>query len=286
MSDNTNAGRLSAVYEHIWLAHGGGAYEELDQSLRPRPPEMLYDYVEGFNLAAGSAALDVGCGKGNHTSELARRFHLRVFGIDPVDGNLKIARDIMSEQGLAERVTFTKGSMESIPFGDATFDFVWCRDMLVHVRDLRGGFSECWRVLKPHGYMLIFTTYATERMEQKEAARIYDALGIVPDNTAPPYVEGCFADAGLQLLTHQTIGSELMQYYEEQDGRCTRELMRLARMLQAKERFLAELGEANYEVTSALYHWVIYQLIGKLSSAIYTLKKPTSEAAHSPAPAV
>jgi hypothetical protein len=33
------------------------------------------------------------------------------------------------------------------------------------------------------------------------------------------------------------------------------------------------MGEANYQVTSALYHWVIYQLIGKLSSVIYTLKK-------------
>lgn len=276
MSDDVNVGKLSAVYEHIWLAHGGGAYEELDRSLHPRPPGMLYDFVEGFNLAAGSAALDVGCGKGNHTRELARRFGLQVTGIDPVDGNLEIARDATSEQGLAERVTFTKGAIESIPLGDAAFDFIWCRDMLVHAQDLRRGFRECGRVLKPHGYMLVFTTYATERMEPKEAARIYDALGIMPENTSPSYVEDCFADAGLQVLTNQTISSELMQYYEERDGRCTRELMRLARMLQAKEKFLAALGEANYEVTSALYHWVIYQLIGKLSSTIYTLEKAAS----------
>lgn len=286
MSDALNVEKLSAVYEHIWFAHGGGAYEGLDRSLHPRPPEMLYDFVEGFNLAAGSAALDVGCGKGNHTSELARRFHLQVFGIDPVDGNLGIARDAASERGLAGRVTFTKGSMESIPFEDATFDLIWCRDALVHVQGLRRGFSECGRVLKPHGHMIVFTTYATERMEPKEAARIYAALGIVPENTSPSYVEGCFAEAGLQILTNQTIGSELMQYYEERDGRCTRELMRLARMIQAKEKFLAELGEANYEVTSALYHWVLYQLLGKLSSAIYTLKNPASGPARSPVPAV
>jgi len=64
-----------------------------------------------------------------------------------------------------------------------------------------------------------------------------------------------------------------MQYYEERDGRCSRELMRLARMIQAREKFLAEMGEANYAIRSALYHWVVYQLIGKLSSTIYTLQK-------------
>jgi SAM-dependent methyltransferase len=176
--------------------------------------------------------------------------------------------------------------MESIPFEDATFDFIWCRDTLVHVQGLRRGFKECGRVLKPGGHMLVFTTYATERMEPKEAADIYGALGIVPENMSPSYVEGCFAEAGFQALTNQTIGSELMQFYEERDGRCTREFMRLARMIQAKERFLAELGEANYRVTSALYHWVIYQLIGKLSSAIYTLVKPAPESAPPPAPAV
>ena len=279
--------KLNSVYEHIWSAHGGGAYEELDRSLHPRPPEMLYDFVEGFRLAAGSPVLDVGCGQGGHACELARRFDLRATGIDPVDGNLMIARETAARQSLSGRVTFTKGSMESIPFGDAEFDLIWCRDMLVHVRGLRQGLGECARVLRPGGHMLVFTTYATGRMEPREAARIYNALGVVPDNTSLAHVEDCFEDAGLRILSRETIGSELVQYYEERDGRCRRELMRLARMIQAGEKFLAELGEARYEVAEALYHWVIYQLIGKLSSAIYTLEKADlSRVAASPESAV
>jgi hypothetical protein len=124
--------------------------------------------------------------------------------------------------------------------------------------------------------MVLFTTHATERMEAEEAASLYDALGMVSVNLSSSHVEGCFKDAGLQIVSSEVIGSELMQYYEERDGRCTRELMRLARMMTAGERFMAEFGEANYRVTSALYHWVIYQLIGKLSSAIYTLRKPAA----------
>lgn len=271
MSDN--AEKLNTVYEHLWAAHRGEVYEKLDQSLNPRPPEMLYDFVERFNLPTNSAALDVGCGKGNHTCELARSFNFQAKGIDPVDGNLETARNAAMKQGLAAQVTFSKGSMESIPFEDASFDLVWCRDMLAHVQDLQQGFSECGRVLKPNGYMIVFTTYATERMESKEAMRLYDALGMVAANLSPSYVENCFGNAGLQILSREVIGSELMQFYEERDGRCTRELMRLARMMSAKEKFVTELGEANYQVTSALYHWVVYQLIGKLSSAISTLRK-------------
>ncbi|MDQ3817028.1 MAG: methyltransferase domain-containing protein [Acidobacteriota bacterium] len=268
-----NATKLKTVYEHLWFAHRGEVYEKLDRSLNPRPPEMLYDFVERLNLVANSIVLDVGCGKGNHTCELTRRFNFQAKGIDPVDGNLEIARDAAKKQDLDAQVNFTKGSMESIPFEDATFDLVWCRDMLVHVQDLQRGFVECGRVLKPNGFMVLFTTYATERMEPKEAARLYDALGMVSENLSQSYVEACFKKAGLQTLSSEIIGSELMQYYEERDRRCTRELMRLARMMSAKERFMAELGEVNYEVTSALYRWVIYQLIGKLSSTIYTLRK-------------
>ncbi|HEY0079619.1 MAG TPA: class I SAM-dependent methyltransferase [Pyrinomonadaceae bacterium] len=271
MSDEVE--KLKTVYEHLWSAHRGEEYEMLDRSLNPRPPEMLYGLVEKLKPAIDSVALDVGCGKGNHTCELARRFGFRVEGIDPLEGNLEIARRAAAEQDLIERVSFTKGSMESIPFEDASFDLVWSRDMLVHVGDLRRGFEECGRVLKPVGHALVFTTFATERMEPKEAARLYDALGMEPENLSASYVEGCLRDGGWQIVSREVVGSELMQYYEERDGRCSRELMRLARMMSAGEKFVAEMGEANYQVTSALYHWVIYQLIGKLSSVIYTLKK-------------
>jgi ubiquinone/menaquinone biosynthesis C-methylase UbiE len=273
MTDNLNTEKLNTIYEYIRVAHGSGVYEKLDQSLHPRSPAMLYDFVEKLELIPGSTALDVGCGKGNNSCDLARRFNFQVKGIEPVDDHLEMARDAATKQGLGEQVSFTKGSMESIPFEDAAFDLIWCRDVLEHVPSLPQGFKECRRVLKPNANMILYTTYATELMETKEAARIYKTLGIVSENMSSEYVEECFKDAGLEIISRQTIGSEVAQYYEERDGRYTRELMRLARMIHAKEKFIAEFGETNYEVTSALYHWGIYQLIGKLSATIYTLTK-------------
>lgn len=272
MSDNINAQKLSTIYEYIWPANGDGVYEKLDQSLHPRPPEMFH-VVEKLDLNAGSAALDIGCARGEHTRELARRFSFQVKGVDIVDDHIEKAREAVTKQGLAEQVSFTTGSIESIPFEDAAFDLIWCRGVLEQVPSLRQGFRECGRVLKPNGNMVLLTTYATELMETKEAARIYNALGVVSENLSLEYVEDCFKDAGLQILSRETIGSEVAQYYEESDGRFTKQLMRLARMIHAKEKFVAELGQTNYEVTSALYHWGIYRLLGKLGFMIYTLRK-------------
>ena len=54
----------------------------------------------------------------------------------------------------------------------------------------------------------------------------------------------------------------------------SKELLRIARMVRSREQFVAQLGEAQYEVALALYRWGIYLLLGKLSMTIYTLQKP------------
>jgi trans-aconitate methyltransferase len=64
----------------------------LAESLHPRGPEVLFELVERMGLPAGSQVLDVGCGEGRHTLELARRFGFDVVGIDPVPRQIEVAR--------------------------------------------------------------------------------------------------------------------------------------------------------------------------------------------------
>jgi ubiquinone/menaquinone biosynthesis C-methylase UbiE len=273
MSNDAHIGKLEMIYERIWSTHRGDLFAKLDQSLNPRSPDLLFDVVGRLNIRAGSTALDVGCGRGNHAIELARRFTFQVTGIDPIESNLVTARHSLSETGLDGRVTFAEGSVEELPFENMTFDLVWCRDMLIHVPDLRRGISECGRVLKPDGHMMVYTTYATGLLEPKEAASLCERLGLVSQNLSSSHVEQSFKDSSLQIISGEVIGGELMEYYEERENRCTKELMRLARMIRAKEQLMAEMGRENYEVATAVYRWIIYHLIGKLSSTIYTLKR-------------
>src|SRR5262245_1412281 len=123
----------------------------LDVSLDPAGPDQLYDLVAGFGLPQASAAIDVGCGEGGHTLELARRFGFTVTGFDPVQRHIDVARAAAGDSG----VTFALGSAEAIPAADASADLVWCRDVLVHVRDLLSAYQEMGRCLRPGGRALI-----------------------------------------------------------------------------------------------------------------------------------
>jgi ubiquinone/menaquinone biosynthesis C-methylase UbiE len=265
--------RLEAVYERIWTMHDGEAFRVLDESLNPRPPEMLLKFVEEFNLPSGASVLDVGCGRGNHACKLAWHFGFKVTGVDPFESNIRAARREVEGARLAHLVEIVEGRIESLPFKDESFDMVWCRDMLVHIPEVEGALRECARVLKVGGHALVLTTHATDLLAPGEAERAFAAVGIIAENLSPARVEAAFDAAGLRVTSSEYIGGELLEFYEERDGRSTRELMRLARMTRAREKFVAELGRETFDIAQALYRWTVYHLLGKIGANVYALKK-------------
>jgi hypothetical protein len=86
-------------------------------------------------------------------------------------------------------------------------------------------------------------------------------------------VEAAFQAARFRMHSTEQLGSELMEWVEEHEGRASRELMRLARMLRKKEYYQELLGTRRYEVALANYHWAIYILLGKLCPTLYVLRK-------------
>jgi len=268
--------QMEAGYTHMWDSHEGGPYAPLDESLHPRPHTMLYAVAAVCGVDASSLVLDIGSGRGNHSCALARQFGCRVVGLDLAQIHVEQGQVRAVREGVSERVSFVQGSIEAIPFADAMFNFLWSRDMLMHVPDLPQALVECARVLKPAGAMLVYTTIATGRMEPKEAAWLYEALGLVPQSMGEGAVEAAFQSAGLQMHSKEQLGSELMEWVEEHEARASRELMRLARMLRKQEHFQGILGSGRYEVALANYHWALYILLGKLSPTLYVLRKTGS----------
>ena len=278
-SDEKTAGldeTLEGVYERIWTMHDGEPLRALDESLGPRPPEMLLTYVEGMGLPAGASVLDVGCGRATHACKLAWHFGFQVTGVDPFESNRRAARREVEGARLSHLVEIVEGRIESLPFAEGSFDLVWCRDMLVHVPSLDDALKECARVLKTDGHMLVLTTHATELLAPGEAERAFAAIGVIPENFSPARLASAFDAAGLSVASSEYIGGELIEFYEERDRRPSRELMRLAHMTRARERFTAELGPKMFDIAQALYRWTVYHLLGKIGANIYILKKGES----------
>jgi sarcosine/dimethylglycine N-methyltransferase len=264
---------LESLYGDISLS-SEEVEARLGRSLNPRGADMLYDKIGALGLSQAHYLLDAGCRDAAHTCELARRYACRALGIDPIAHNLDKARKLIAGSGQAGRVSAVEGRIEAIPAGDREFDFIWCRDVLNHVPDLRAGLAEFARVLKPAGKMLVYQTFATDLLEPREAAWLYPPLAVVPANMSTDAFEAACSSAGLRVAERDTIASEWREYWEETgEGRTSRQLLWIARMQRDRARLIAELGPTVYEVELANCHWGVYQMLGKLCPMLYVLER-------------
>lgn len=118
------------------------------------PHFRLIRWFAARQTAAGVAgrALDIGSGPGKLALELARRSPaLTVVGIDSSPEMVQLATENAREAGLGDRVTFGEGSVEAIPFPEASFDLVVSTLSLHHWSDPVAGLRETGRVTRPFG---------------------------------------------------------------------------------------------------------------------------------------
>jgi ubiquinone/menaquinone biosynthesis C-methylase UbiE len=146
----------------------------LDESLNPRGRELLYEIVGNLGLPQKADVLDLGCGEGRFSIELAERFGLGVTGVDPVPRHIELCkrrRDVAAKSSphLSDLLRFELGAAEDIPLADGRIDLIWCREVLVLVEDLDAAFVEYRRVLRPQGRMLIYQNCSTDRLEPRTA---------------------------------------------------------------------------------------------------------------------
>ena len=253
--------------------------QDLDESLNPRGAAMLYDLVAEFPLPRRAATLDVGCGEGGHTVELAKRFGMDVLGVDPVPWHVELARRELARQtaglpGLRGAVRFAPGSAQSLPVEDGAVDLIWCRDVLVHVQDLPRAYAEFRRALKPGGRVLVYQMFATDLLEPREAERLLAVMGCVPASMVPENTEAAIVAAGLRIERCVVLGTEWGEYDQEHTGKPARNLLHAARLLRDPERYVQRFGQANYDIALGDCLWHVYRMIGKLSGRIYVLTSP------------
>ncbi|MEO8457632.1 MAG: class I SAM-dependent methyltransferase [Chloroflexota bacterium] len=249
----------------------------LDESLNPRGPDFFYEVMAGLGLPEGASALDVGCGAGKQSLELARRFGFSVLGIDPVPSHVdesSARRDeaAQSDARLRDLLRFEAGTAQAISLPDASVDLVLCREVLVLVDAIEQAFAECRRVLKPGGRMLIYQIFPTERLESSDEALLAGMSGPKAAGSDRARFEEAFATAGLVAEQRIELASEGGEYFEEQSGEGSRRLLHAARLLRAPDRYVAEFGQQAYEIMLGDAMWHVFRMIGKQSAWVYVLR--------------
>lgn len=252
---------------------------ELDVSLNPRGYDLLFDLVAGLALEPDALAVDVGCREAWHSIELVRRFGLTVHGIDPVTRHIDGARRALAslastEPDIADRVEVALGMAESLGELDDSVCLVWCRDVLVHVEDLRAAFGEFRRVLRPDGHVVIYQMMATDWLHPDEAERLWPPVGIFASNVDPRYFETAIDAAGLKIAQCINLqGSWRERAEEDGAGTSSRQLLHASRLLRNRQQYEDTFGTDAYNAMLTNSLWGVYQMIGKLSPRAYLLSR-------------
>lgn len=127
-----------------------GHHDSVLRSHRWRTAENSAGYLLA-QLQQGQTLLDIGCGPGTITLDLARLVEPgQTVGIDRVGQPLVDARQAAADQGVTN-VAFTVGDAYQLDFPANTFDVVHAHQVLQHLTDPVAALKEMARVCRPGG---------------------------------------------------------------------------------------------------------------------------------------
>ena len=141
--------------------------------------------------------LDIGCGSGVPTVELAKLSDGKIIGIDSNQSLLdKLDRKI-EEEDLSDRVKTVRCSLYEMDFPDESFDIIWAEGA-IWIIGFEKGLKEWRRLLEPKGFLVIHDENKTVSNELKKI---------------PSY--------GYKLINHFSLPEDAwwMEYYKPLEAR-------------------------------------------------------------------
>lgn len=132
------------IYEAI-PRQGPGDRESTERALSLLPP-----------LTSQHRILDVGCGSGTQTIDLARATAAQIVAVDSHEAFVAQLVKRAVDQGLGTRIQARVGDMNNLAFPDGSFDVIWCEGAIVIINgSFAKGLSTWRRLLAPGGHMVV-----------------------------------------------------------------------------------------------------------------------------------
>ncbi len=114
---------------------------------------IALDWVRRLGLPAGARVLEVGCGAGLASLELAR-LGLKVTAVDSTRAMVALTRANAERAGLGDRVETRLANAHALPEPDGGYELVVALGVLPWLAQPARGVSEMARVLRPGGWLI------------------------------------------------------------------------------------------------------------------------------------
>ncbi|MFH7326110.1 methyltransferase domain-containing protein [Desulfurivibrio sp. C05AmB] len=158
------------------------------------------------DLPQAPAILDLGCGVGGQTLQLAELVGAgSIVAIDSHPPSIERLQAAIPERGLARRVRAIVGDMAHPGQPQGSFDLIWSEGALYNI-GLRKALDVCHGLLRPGGY-LAFTDAVWRRKNPPPEVRAgfdqeYPTMGWLEDDVA------AIQECGFELVGHFTLPDE------------------------------------------------------------------------------
>ena len=171
MIDETFTAEDVATYYDDWNERYEAVFGDVFQHLKASDHDELLDHViEVAGISDGESVLDAGCGVCGPARHIARRRDVAVTAITVSPVQVERARELVTLDGLAHRVTVRLGDFHHLAqvVEPASHDVAYFLESLVHAHDPELALRSVFEVLKPGGRVYIKDFYRGRSSEPAE----------------------------------------------------------------------------------------------------------------------
>lgn len=122
---------------------------------------MDLKHLSFFPKIKNKVILDLGCGYGDFSGFFSK-YCKEVYAIDIDPFNI---RNTYLAGNRKKNIFYSVADATNLPFKNSTFDFVWCNQVIEHIKNDTKVFKEVHRVLKENGLAYFTTPYAPLRKQ-------------------------------------------------------------------------------------------------------------------------
>jgi ubiquinone/menaquinone biosynthesis C-methylase UbiE len=206
--------------------------------------------------------LDIGCGPGGPTMELARLSDGHVIGLDIHQPFLDKLRQKIEEAGFSDRVQAIKGSMLEMNFEEESFDIIWSEGS-IYIIGFEKGLKEWRRLLKPRGFLVVHEMIWLEPDPPREIEdywkEVYPGIKTIQEDLES--ISRC----GYKVIGHFPLPEDA--WWEEYYTPLEERIQVLRKKYENDPRALASLDEEQREVN-------LYRKYSRwYGSAFYVMQK-------------
>lgn len=195
------------------------------------------------DLPANPKILDVGCGPGMQTLELARLSGGHITALDKRQSFLDELQKQTAQAGLSDKITTVQGSMFEMDFSDENFDLVWAEGS-IYIIGFSDGMKSWKRFIKPGGYLAVTELSWLKDNPPQEPhdfwAEGYPAMSTVDGNLAA--IRNC----GYTEIGHFTLPEEA--WWDNYYGPLGKRLQMLKEKYAGNSETLAALDGISAEI--------------------------------------